>query len=63
MTSTTAQHPHVLWIISGDMCYGAPGTAADEEVKQKVHASLLESLVKAQRLSQLAPHFRTAPKV
>ena len=45
------------------MRYRAPDMATDEEVRQKVHAPLLASMVRARRLSQLASHFRTAPRV
>ncbi|CAK0812253.1 unnamed protein product, partial [Prorocentrum cordatum] len=63
MAIMNGQYHRVLRRISGDMRYGAPDTATDEEVRQKVHAPLLASMVRARRLSQLASHFPTAPKV
>ena len=63
MAVTNGQYHRVLWRISGDMRYRAPDMATDEEVRQKVHAPLLASMVRAQRLSQLASHFRPAPRV
>ena len=63
MAIMNGQYHRVLRRISGDMRYGAPDTATDEEVGQKVHAPLLASMVRARRLSQLASHFKAAPKV